>query len=174
MRRATKLVGLSTQATAVCRDVALRVGGILDLGDEVRQALGQCDEHWNGKSGVLGLKGEQISVHARLFRLAQDIDVFHRSGRAAGSASRERVEHSLRTGVRTYTSVLILTVGCVAGRCRDCRPPRSLIRRTIRCRCRGVPGATSRLRASLGCRCVWVGCRAVVPLQHGISEALCG
>jgi hypothetical protein len=53
---------------------------MLDLSQSVRQALGQCDEHWNGKTGVLGLQGEQISVHARLFRLAQDVDVFHRLG----------------------------------------------------------------------------------------------
>jgi HD-GYP domain-containing protein (c-di-GMP phosphodiesterase class II) len=80
VRRAAKLVGLTRQATAICRDVAVGVGGLLDLGPAVREALGQCDEHWNGKGAVLGLKGEQISVHARLFRLAQDIDVFHRVG----------------------------------------------------------------------------------------------
>lgn len=92
LRRTAKLVRLSKQATAVCRDVALGVGGILDLGDEVRQALGQCDEHWNGKGGVLGLQGGQISVYARLFRLAQDIDVFHRRGGAQSAVSvvRER------------------------------------------------------------------------------------
>jgi HD-GYP domain-containing protein (c-di-GMP phosphodiesterase class II)/DNA-binding CsgD family transcriptional regulator len=79
-RRITNLVGLATQLMAICRDVALGVGRILDLGDEIAQALGQCDEHWNGKSGVLGLRGEQISIHARIFRLAQDIDVFYRLG----------------------------------------------------------------------------------------------
>jgi HD-GYP domain-containing protein (c-di-GMP phosphodiesterase class II) len=78
MRRAASFIGLARQ-TAVFRDVALNVGGLLDLGPSVREALGQCDEHWNGKAGVLGLKGEQISVHARLFRLAQDVDVFHRA-----------------------------------------------------------------------------------------------
>jgi HD-GYP domain-containing protein (c-di-GMP phosphodiesterase class II) len=77
MRRAARVIGLSRQA-AVFRDVALSVGGLFDLGPSVREALGQCDEHWNGKAGVLGLKGEQISIHARLFRLAQDIDVFQR------------------------------------------------------------------------------------------------
>lgn len=77
-RRVASLVGLSRQ-TAVFRDVAVHVGGLLDLGPAIREALGQCDEHWNGKAGVLGLKGEQISIHARLFRVAQDIDVFHRA-----------------------------------------------------------------------------------------------
>jgi HD-GYP domain-containing protein (c-di-GMP phosphodiesterase class II) len=80
VRRVANVVGLATQSIAICREVALGVGGLLDLGDEIGQALGQCDEHWNGKSGVLGLKGNQISVHARIFRLAQDIDVFYRLG----------------------------------------------------------------------------------------------
>jgi HD-GYP domain-containing protein (c-di-GMP phosphodiesterase class II) len=79
-RRLANLVGLATQSVAICRDVALGVGRILDLGEEIAQALGQCDEHWNGKNGVLGLKGEQISVHARIFRMAQDIDVCYRTG----------------------------------------------------------------------------------------------
>jgi HD-GYP domain-containing protein (c-di-GMP phosphodiesterase class II)/DNA-binding CsgD family transcriptional regulator len=80
VRRAASLIGMATQTNTVCREVAVNVGGLLDLGPVVRQALGQCDEHWNGKSSVLGLSGEQISIHARLFRLAQDIDVFNRSG----------------------------------------------------------------------------------------------
>jgi len=80
LRQAAKMIGLTTQSKAICRDVATGVGAILDLGPHVRHALGQCDEHWNGKSAVLGLKGEQISVHARLFLLAQDIEVFHRLG----------------------------------------------------------------------------------------------
>lgn len=53
IRRAAKLIGLTTQSKAICRDVATRVGAILDLGPQVRQALGQCDEHWNGKGAVL-------------------------------------------------------------------------------------------------------------------------
>jgi len=79
VRRAASVVGLARQS-AVFRDVALNVGGLLDLGPAVREALGQCDEPWNGKAGVLGLTGEQISIHARLFRLAQDLDVFQRAG----------------------------------------------------------------------------------------------
>lgn len=80
VRRAAKFVGITMQANAICRDVAMRVGGVLDLSPQVRQALGQCDEHWNGKGGVLGLKGDQISIHAQLFLLAQDIEVFYRIG----------------------------------------------------------------------------------------------
>ena len=80
VRRASGLVGLARRAGTISRDVALRVGTMLGLSESVRQALGQCDEHWNGKAGVLGLQGEQITVQARLFRLAQDVDVFHRAG----------------------------------------------------------------------------------------------
>jgi HD-GYP domain-containing protein (c-di-GMP phosphodiesterase class II) len=87
-RRATQLLGISAQIKAIGRDVALHVGGVIDLGPEVRTALGQCDEHWNGKGSVLGLHGEQISVAARLFRLAQDIEVFDRLG---GPAEAEAV-----------------------------------------------------------------------------------
>jgi len=79
LQRISSLVGMSRQAGAICREVAMGVGGMLNLGPAVGEALGQCDEHWNGKASVLGLVGEQISVPARLFRLAQDIDVFSRS-----------------------------------------------------------------------------------------------
>lgn len=80
LRRASSLYGLASRAGAISRDVAMRVGTMLDLSEAVGQALGQCDEHWNGRAGVLGLKGDQIAVQARFFRLAQDIDVFHHAG----------------------------------------------------------------------------------------------
>lgn len=80
LRRVRKLLELSRQQEAVCRDVAMHVGGLLDLGTPIREALGQCDELWNGKGGVLGLTGEQIHVAARLFLLCCDIEVFHRLG----------------------------------------------------------------------------------------------
>lgn len=80
LRRVSGLVGLARGAGAISRDVALGVGTLLDLSQSVQQALGQCDEHWNGKAGVLGLQGDQITIQARLFRLAQDVDVFHRAG----------------------------------------------------------------------------------------------
>jgi HD-GYP domain-containing protein (c-di-GMP phosphodiesterase class II) len=79
-RRLSKFLSLARQQQAVCRDVALQVGGLLDLDPEVRQALGQCDEHWNGKGPVLGLKGEEIHLAARLFILSHDVEVFNRAG----------------------------------------------------------------------------------------------
>lgn len=82
LRRVSKFLSLSRQSQAVCRDVALHVGGLLDLGPVIKEALGQCDEHWNGKGPILGLKGEEIHVAARLFILAHDVELFNRLGGA--------------------------------------------------------------------------------------------
>jgi HD-GYP domain-containing protein (c-di-GMP phosphodiesterase class II) len=86
-RRVGSLIGLTRQGPAVFRDVAMHVGGLLSLGPAVQEALGQCDEHWNGKSSALGLAGEQISIHARIFRLAQDVDIFSRSRGMEGAVA---------------------------------------------------------------------------------------
>ena len=80
LRRLSKFLSLARFQQTVCRDVALQVGGLLDLGPAVREALGQCDEHWNGKGPVLGLKGEEIHQAARLFILCHDVEVFNRMG----------------------------------------------------------------------------------------------
>ena len=77
--RVRRFFSLSRQSQKVCRDVALHVGGLLDLGPAIREALGQCDEHWNGRGGVLGLKGEEIRLAARLFMLCHDVEVFNRA-----------------------------------------------------------------------------------------------
>jgi HD-GYP domain-containing protein (c-di-GMP phosphodiesterase class II) len=92
LRRLSKFLSLGRQQEAVCRDVALQVGGLLDLGPTVREALGQCDEHWNGKGPVLGLKSEEIHLAARLFILCHDVEVFNRVGGpdAAMTVVRER------------------------------------------------------------------------------------
>ncbi|HEX5139545.1 MAG TPA: HD domain-containing phosphohydrolase, partial [Dehalococcoidia bacterium] len=92
LRRLNKFLALGRQQQAVCRDVALQVGGLLDLGPAVREALGQCDEHWNGKGPVLGLKGEDIHLAARLFILCHDVEVFNRAGGSAAAITvvRER------------------------------------------------------------------------------------
>lgn len=90
--RLAQLVRMPLYAIPVCRDVAVHIGRILDLSPEVREAQGQCDEHWDGKGTVLHLKGEEISMPARLFLLAQDIEVFDRAGgpEAAMAVVRER------------------------------------------------------------------------------------
>ncbi|HEY3059407.1 MAG TPA: HD domain-containing phosphohydrolase [Chloroflexota bacterium] len=80
LRRLHKVLSVSRQSQAVCRDVALHVGGLLDLGPAIKEALGQCDELWDGSGPALGLKGEDIHVAARLFLLCNDIEVFNRIG----------------------------------------------------------------------------------------------
>jgi putative nucleotidyltransferase with HDIG domain len=57
--------------------------GILDL-----------DEHWDGRGQPLGLKGEAISLHARIALLAQVVDVFHNTA----GADRARSELRRRAG----------------------------------------------------------------------------
>jgi len=91
-RRVQKMVSLAGRSGAVSRDIAVGCGDLLDLGPAIREALGQCDEHWNGKYAVLGLKGEDITLAARLFLFAQDVDVYHRIGGVdrAMAVARER------------------------------------------------------------------------------------
>lgn len=79
-QRLRKLLALSRQQQAVCRDVAVRVGSLLNLGLPIRHALGQCDELWNGKGPALRLKGEEIHVAARMFILCSSVEVHHRIG----------------------------------------------------------------------------------------------
>jgi len=85
LRRLGKFLSLSRQSQAVCRDVALHVGGLLDLGPVVKEALGQCEEHWDGRGPVLGLKGEEIHLAARLFSLSNDVELFNRLGGLDGA-----------------------------------------------------------------------------------------
>jgi HD-GYP domain-containing protein (c-di-GMP phosphodiesterase class II) len=91
LRRLRKIMALSGQQAAVCRDVALQMSGLLDLGPSVNAALGQCDEHWKG-TGPLRLEGEDIHLAARLFILCQDAEMYHRLGGpdAALSVVRQR------------------------------------------------------------------------------------
>jgi HD-GYP domain-containing protein (c-di-GMP phosphodiesterase class II) len=72
---------------AIGRDVALQIGDYLDLGATIREAVGQCQENWNGSGGPQHLKGEAISLPARLYLLAQDAEVFHRTGGIEGAVA---------------------------------------------------------------------------------------
>jgi HD-GYP domain-containing protein (c-di-GMP phosphodiesterase class II) len=56
------------------------MGEMLDMGTAVREAIGQCHEHWSGKGWPQGLKGEQISLAARLYILAHDVEISSRRG----------------------------------------------------------------------------------------------
>jgi HD-GYP domain-containing protein (c-di-GMP phosphodiesterase class II) len=104
LRRLRKLIALSSQQQAVCRDVAMQIGGLLDLGPAIRAALGQCEEHWNGKGPVLGLQGEEIHLAARLFLLCHDAEVFNRVGGtdAAMSVVKERAGRVYDPRMATY------------------------------------------------------------------------
>jgi HD-GYP domain-containing protein (c-di-GMP phosphodiesterase class II) len=63
----------------------------LGLGADVREALRQSYERWDGK-GAFGLKGAKIVIASRLINLADVVEVFRRSGGvdAAVAVARER------------------------------------------------------------------------------------
>ncbi len=77
---------------AVCRDVALQIGEVLDIGPEIRQGLAQCHERWDGKGHPMRLRSDQLSLGARLFHLAHDVEIFNRLGgaEAAVTVARQR------------------------------------------------------------------------------------
>lgn len=47
--------------------------------EAVAEGIRDLDEHWDGRGKPLGLKGEDISIYARVALLAQVIDVFHQA-----------------------------------------------------------------------------------------------
>src|SRR6201987_400370 len=63
----------------------------LGLGDDVREALRQSYERWDGK-GAYGLKGTDVVIASRLINLADVVEVFRRTGGvdAAVAVARER------------------------------------------------------------------------------------
>jgi HD-GYP domain-containing protein (c-di-GMP phosphodiesterase class II) len=72
---------------AVCRDTAIQVGEMLDLGTSINEALAQCHERWNGRGGPRQLKGADIHVAARVFHVAHDAEVFERLGGAGAGVA---------------------------------------------------------------------------------------
>jgi hypothetical protein len=84
LRRLRKVVSGATSGRerfmVVCRDVALRVGDMLELGEKIRHALAQCHERWNGRGGPKRLKADEIQLAARIFHVAHDAEVFNRIG----------------------------------------------------------------------------------------------
>lgn len=69
-----------TEYQVVCRDVALQIGEMLDIGLTIRQALAQCHERWDGAGGPKRLKGDEIRLPARVFNVAHHADLFNRLG----------------------------------------------------------------------------------------------
>jgi HD-GYP domain-containing protein (c-di-GMP phosphodiesterase class II) len=84
LRRLRRVIAGATAGPAefqeVCRDVALRVGDMLDIGDTIKQTLAQCHERWDGSGGPEGLQGEEIDIAARIFHVAHYVEVFNRVG----------------------------------------------------------------------------------------------
>jgi HD-GYP domain-containing protein (c-di-GMP phosphodiesterase class II) len=84
LKRAGKLIAAALagpkEFQAVCRDTALRVAGMLELGPSIEDALAQCHERWSGRGGPRRLKGEGIHSAARIFHVAHDAEVFERIG----------------------------------------------------------------------------------------------
>jgi HD-GYP domain-containing protein (c-di-GMP phosphodiesterase class II) len=82
LRRAATVARAATSGrsmfTEVCRDVALRLGDMLELGESIQQALAQCHERWNGRGLPRRLQGAEIRVAARLFHVAHDVEIFAR------------------------------------------------------------------------------------------------
>lgn len=64
---------------AVC-EVGARMAERLGLGDEVRRALFESLERWDGKDGPQGLRGEDIALPARIAEPATQAVIFHRLG----------------------------------------------------------------------------------------------
>jgi HD-GYP domain-containing protein (c-di-GMP phosphodiesterase class II)/DNA-binding CsgD family transcriptional regulator len=95
LRRAGRVLaairsGGPAEFQAVCRDVAQRIGEMLDIGPTIQQALTQCHETWNGRGGPRGLKADEIALAARIFHVAADAEISGRMGGVEAAVSRAR------------------------------------------------------------------------------------
>lgn len=66
---------------------------MMRFSERVASGILDLDEYWNGKGKPNGLKGEEISLYARIGLLSQVVDVFHTSG-GAEAARREVARRS--------------------------------------------------------------------------------
>jgi HD-GYP domain-containing protein (c-di-GMP phosphodiesterase class II) len=95
LRRAGRVLaairaGGPAEFQAVCRDVAQRIGEMLEIGPTIQQALTQCHETWNGRGGPRGLKAEEIALPARIFHMAADAEISGRMGGVEAAVDRAR------------------------------------------------------------------------------------
>lgn len=107
LRRAGRVLaamrsGGPAEFQAVCRDVAQRIGEMLDIGPTIQQALTQCHETWNGRGGPRGLKAEEIALAARIFHVAADAEI---NGRMDGVEA--AVTHARRQAGRFFDPVVV-------------------------------------------------------------------
>lgn len=77
--------------------------------DTVAQGILDLDEHWNGGGHPMGLKGEAISMLARIALLAQVTDVF-----AMTSGPAAAVDEIVRRSGRWFDPVLVMAFDSVA------------------------------------------------------------
>ena len=61
------------------------------FGEPVAQGIHNLDEHWDGSGKPNGIKGEEISLYARIALLAQVVDIFRMS--AGEDAARKEIEN---------------------------------------------------------------------------------
>jgi len=52
----------------------------IGLGDSVARIVVQLQERWDGKGSPAGLGGEEIEIGARVIALANQVEIFHRTG----------------------------------------------------------------------------------------------
>lgn len=94
LRRVRSLVQAAVSSNAefqlVCRDVALRVADMLEIGATIQQALAQCHERWNGRGGPKRLKGGDIRLAARIFHVVHDAEIYNRIGGVGSAVSLAR------------------------------------------------------------------------------------
>ena len=95
LRRAGRVLaairsGGPAEFQAVCRDVAQRIGEMLDIGPTIQQALTQCHETWNGRGGPRGLEAEEIALAARIFHVAADAEISGRMDGVEAAVARAR------------------------------------------------------------------------------------
>jgi HD-GYP domain-containing protein (c-di-GMP phosphodiesterase class II) len=69
-------------------EIALKLG----FSETTAEAIRALDEHWDGRGQPRGLRGDEISLAARILCLAQTVEVFHAAGgpRAAYRVARKR------------------------------------------------------------------------------------
>jgi HD-GYP domain-containing protein (c-di-GMP phosphodiesterase class II) len=86
LKRVWQFMGVMAQGPKGARDVVLTrcergadIARMLGFADDTVQAIRALDEHWDGHGQPYGLRGEQISVFARILGLSQTFEVFFSS-----------------------------------------------------------------------------------------------
>jgi putative nucleotidyltransferase with HDIG domain len=70
--------GAAKDLTQIRCERGARIARMLELPEASATAIASIGEHWDGKGHPLGLSREEIPLLARIFRLAQTVEVFHR------------------------------------------------------------------------------------------------